>query len=87
MKLANGSEALVAAVYDLTLAQYGLDRGLGGDNVARTFDDDVPYIPAWQEKITGVPRAQIIAVARQFAENADKAHGDHLLTHPVGAGG
>ena len=29
-----------------------------------------PYTPAWQEAITGVPRAQLITVARQFAENA-----------------
>ncbi|MCC8995192.1 MAG: nitrate reductase subunit alpha [Candidatus Contendobacter sp.] len=79
VKLANGSEALVATVYDLTLAQYGLDRGLGGDNVAKTYDDDVPYTPAWQEKITGVPRAQIITVARQFAENADKTHGKSMI--------
>ncbi len=79
VKLANGSEALVATVYDLTLAQYGLDRGLGGGNVAKTYDDDVPYTPAWQEKITGVPRAQIITVARQFAENADKTHGKSMI--------
>jgi hypothetical protein len=37
IKLADGSEALVATVYDLTLAQYGLDRGLGGANVAKTY--------------------------------------------------
>ncbi len=79
VKLANGSQALVATVYDLTLAQYGLDRGLGGDNVAKTYDDDVPYTPAWQEKVTGVPRAQIITVARQFAENADKTHGKSMI--------
>ncbi len=77
--LADGSEALVATVYDLTLANYGLDRGLGGANVASSFDDDVPYTPAWQEKITGVPRAQIIAVARQFAENADRTHGRSMV--------
>jgi len=79
VKRADGSEALVATVYDLTLAQYGLDRGLGGDNVAKTYDDDVPYTPAWQEKITGTPREQIITVARQFAENADKTHGKSMV--------
>ncbi|NMQ19089.1 nitrate reductase subunit alpha [Candidatus Competibacter phosphatis] len=79
VKLADGSEALVATVYDLTLAQYGLDRGLGGGNVAKTYDDDVPYTPAWQEKITGTPREQIITVARQFAENADKTHGKSMI--------
>jgi nitrate reductase alpha subunit len=69
----------VATVYDLFVANYGLDRGLGGGNVARSFDDDVPYTPAWQEKITGVKREQVIAVARQFAENAHKTHGKSMV--------
>src|SRR3546814_19502274 len=50
-------EAVVATVYDLFLANYGLDLGLGGDNVAHSYDDDVPYTPAWQERITGVKRS------------------------------
>ena len=45
------------------------------------FDDDTPYTPAWQERITGTPRAQVITVARQFAENARQdprpLDGDH----------
>ena len=49
-------EALVATVFDLLCANYGLDRGLGGDNVASDYDDDEPYTPAWAEHITGVPR-------------------------------
>ena len=43
----------VATVFDLQAANYGIDRGLGGDNVAASFDDDQPYTPAWQERITG----------------------------------
>jgi nitrate reductase alpha subunit len=35
----------------------------------------VPYTPAWAEKITGVPRDQIIQVAREFATNAEKTNG------------
>ncbi|WP_251274243.1 hypothetical protein, partial [Enterobacter hormaechei] len=31
---ADGGETLVATVYDLLLAQYGVDRGFGGGNVA-----------------------------------------------------
>lgn len=50
IRLADGTDALVATVYDLQMANYGLDRGLGGGNVASSFDDDVPYTPAWQEK-------------------------------------
>jgi nitrate reductase / nitrite oxidoreductase, alpha subunit len=77
--LANGKEALVATVFDLLCANYGIDRGFGGGNVAQSFDDDVPYTPAWQERITGVPRDKIIAVARQFADNAHKTHGRSMV--------
>jgi nitrate reductase alpha subunit len=65
-------EVLVATVYDLFLANYGIDRGFGGANVAKSFDENEPYTPAWAERITGVPRDQIITVAREFARNAEK---------------
>ncbi|WP_366553025.1 nitrate reductase subunit alpha [Aquibaculum sediminis] len=74
----------VATVFDLFCANYGLDRGLGGAHVAKSFDEDVPYTPAWQEKITGVPRAQVIATAREFAQNADKTEGRSMVI--LGAG-
>jgi nitrate reductase / nitrite oxidoreductase, alpha subunit len=77
--LADGSEALVATVYDLTLGNYGVDNGLDCPNTAKSLDDDAPYTPAWQEKITGVPRAQIIKIAREFATNADKTHGRSMI--------
>jgi nitrate reductase / nitrite oxidoreductase, alpha subunit len=79
LALAGGEEALVATVFDLLCANYGLERGFGGGNVARNFDEDVPYTPAWQERITGVPRDRIIAVARQFAENAHKTGGKSMV--------
>ncbi len=82
--LADGTKAHVATVFDLMIANYGIDRGLGGGNVAASFDDDVPYTPAWQEKITGVPRQQVIVVARQFAENAHKTKGKSMVI--LGAG-
>jgi nitrate reductase / nitrite oxidoreductase, alpha subunit len=63
---------LVASVYDLLLAQYGV-------GAAQSYDEDVPYTPAWQEKITGVPRADVVSVARQFADNADKTHGKSMV--------
>ncbi|MGE0660247.1 MAG: nitrate reductase subunit alpha [Reyranellaceae bacterium] len=72
-------EARVATVFDLLCANYGIDRGLGGENVAASFDDDVPYTPAWQERITGVPRAHVIEVARAFADNADKTRGRSMV--------
>ena len=78
VKLADG-EARVATVFDLFAANYGVDRGFGGKNVAKSYDDDEPYTPAWAEKITGVPRDQIIAVAREFAQNAEKTNGRSMV--------
>jgi nitrate reductase alpha subunit len=72
-------EVLVATVFDLQAANYGVARGLPGELAAAGYDDDTPYTPAWQERITGVPRDQVIAVARQFAENADKTHGRSMV--------
>ncbi len=72
-------EALVATVFDLQVANYGVARGLPGELAATSFDDDTPYTPAWQERITGTPRAQLITVARQFAENAHKTHGKSMV--------
>ncbi|MGS4945266.1 nitrate reductase subunit alpha [Meridianimarinicoccus sp. RP-17] len=82
--LADGQEVLVATVFDLFCANYGLDRGLGGDWVSKDFNDDSPYTPAWAEKITGVDREKIIAVAREFAGNAEKTHGKSMVI--LGAG-
>ncbi len=78
LKLADG-ETLVATVHDLLLANYGVDRGFGGDNVAASLDEDVPYTPAWAETITGVPRDRIIQVAREFATNAEKTKGRSMV--------
>jgi nitrate reductase alpha subunit len=70
-------EALVATVFDLQAAQYGVDRQLGSG--ASNYDVDAPYTPAWAESITGVARGEIVALARQFAENADKTHGKSMV--------
>ena len=69
--LGGGREATVATVFDLQAAQYGVP--------AKSYDEDAPYTPAWQEKITGVPREQVIAVARQFADNAEKTEGRSMV--------
>ncbi len=72
-------EALVATVFDLQAANLGVARGLPGENAAQNYDENTPYTPAWQEKITGVPRQQLLTVARQFAENADKTQGKSMV--------
>jgi len=84
MTLADGREVLVATVFDLMCANYGLDRGFGGENVAQSYDDDVPFTPAWAERITGVRRDKIIQVAREFADNAEKTNGKSMVI--IGAG-
>ena len=84
LQLADGSEARVTSVYDLTLANYGLDRGLDDANCAQNYDEIKAYSPAWAEQITGVSRQNIIRIAREFAENAEKTHGRSMII--VGAG-
>ena len=80
VKTADGNDVKVATVYDLLMANYAIDRGLGGANVASDYNDaSVPFTPAWQEKITGVSREKIIQVAREFADNADKTHGKSMV--------
>ena len=84
MKLADGTTAKVACVYDLLMANYGIDQGFGGDHLAKDYDDPEPYSPAWAEAITSVSRDQIIATARGFATNAEKTNGKSMII--IGAG-
>jgi len=85
VKLAGGQKALVASVFDLQVAQYGIDRGLGGANVAQSYADaNVAYTPAWAEKVTGVKAADIERTGREFAYNASKTHGKSMVI--MGAG-
>ncbi len=73
---------LVATVFDLQAAQYGINRGLGSG--ASSYDDNAAYTPAWAESITGVARERIITVAREFAANADQTRGRSMVI--IGAG-
>jgi nitrate reductase alpha subunit len=82
LALADG-EGVVASVFDLLCAHYGLDRGLGGP-CARSYSDNQPYTPAWQEPITGVAAAKALEVARGFAANAEKTNGRSMVI--IGAG-
>ncbi len=72
-------ETLVACVYDLFLANYGVDQGFGGAHMPATYDEVEPYSPAWAEAITSVPKDQIIAVARGFASNAEQTDGKSMV--------
>ncbi|NKE43807.1 nitrate reductase subunit alpha [Roseomonas frigidaquae] len=75
--MADGSTRLATTVYDLFLANYGVERGFGDG--ADSFDEDAPYTPAWAEKVCGVPRGHIIATAREFAGNAEKTQGRSMV--------
>ena len=75
---------LYCTVFDLMIANYGISRGFDDKNAASRYDQDLPYTPAWQEQITGVPASQIISIARQFAENAEKTRGKSMII--IGAG-
>jgi nitrate reductase alpha subunit len=79
----DGSEILVATVYDLLMAQYGVRRDLPGDYPAG-YDDDGPYTPAWQEKYTGVSRADVLKFAREWGRTAEHTGGK--CTVIIGAG-
>ncbi len=80
LTLANGEAVLVASVFDLQIAQYGIDRGLGGDHVASSYDDaTVAYTPAWAQKVTGVKAADIERTGREFTDNAARTRGKSMI--------
>lgn len=84
LTLADGSRCPVVSVYDLVLANYGLDRGLSDAHSAQDYSEVKAYTPAWAEQITGVPRRHIEQIAREFADTAHKTHGRSMII--LGAG-
>jgi len=78
-------DRLVTTVFDLALAQYGVERaGLPGEWPTGYDDAATPYTPAWQEGITGVDAGRCAAVAREFADNAERTQGRSMIV--MGAG-
>ncbi|MCB0416155.1 MAG: nitrate reductase subunit alpha [Bdellovibrionaceae bacterium] len=74
----------VATVYDLLMAQYGVNRGLEG-NYPTSYDDaDCPFTPAWQESISGISKETVIQFSREWATTADKTRGKCSII--IGAG-
>ena len=82
--MANGEVALVTTVFDLTMANYGVEHGLNDPACAKDYFEDKPYTPAWQQKHTGVKPELVIQVAREFAQNAHDTEGRSMVI--VGAG-
>ena len=78
-------DRLVTTVFDLVMAHYGVGRlGLPGNWPSGYDDAEVPYTPAWQEKITSVPASACARVAREFAHNAEVSGGRSMIA--MGAG-
>ena len=80
-------EIRVTTVFDLMAAHLGVRRQGAPEAPAdypSDYDDPRPYTPAWQEAITGVPRADAIRVAREFADNAEQTRGKSMIF--LGAG-
>ena len=78
---------IVTTVFDLLAAHLGVRRRETDAHAAdypSGYDDPQAYTPAWQEAITGVPAADAIRVAREFAENAEKTRGKSMIF--LGAG-
>jgi len=81
---ADGSTALIATVYDLLMAQYGVPRGLPGAYPEDYNDEAAPYTPAWTEKFTGMGRDVVVRFAREWASTAQHTNGK--CTVIIGAG-
>ncbi|MGK0217677.1 MAG: nitrate reductase alpha subunit [Planctomycetota bacterium] len=80
----NGEMVEVATVYDILMAQYGIDRGLSGDYPTDYNDAEGAYTPAWAERYTGLDRETQIRFAREWASTAAATGGK--CTVIIGAG-
>ncbi|MBT3530456.1 MAG: nitrate reductase subunit alpha [Gammaproteobacteria bacterium] len=81
---ADGEKIKVTTVYDLTMAQYGVNRGLSGDYPEDYTDKDAAYTPAWQEIFTGVDSKSVLQFAREWAGTAEITEGKCMII--IGAG-
>ena len=79
-----GGPVLVTTVHDLMFAQHGVARGLEGDYPASYDDEGAAFTPAWQERFTGIGRAEVIRFAREWASTAERTRGKCSVI--IGAG-
>ncbi len=80
----DGETVLVATVYDILMAQYGVGRGVGEGYPEDYNDEDAAYTPAWSEKYTGLSRDTLIKFAREWGVTAEKTNGKCTII--IGAG-
>lgn len=84
LKTKDGETVQVTTIYDLLMAQYGVNRGLAGDYPVDYDDEDAPFTPAWSEKYTGIARDVLIRFAREWGTTAE--HTEGKCTILIGAG-
>ncbi|HQX51250.1 MAG TPA: molybdopterin-dependent oxidoreductase, partial [Planctomycetaceae bacterium] len=84
LKTKDGETVQVTTIYDLLMAQYGVNRGLSGDYPADYNDEGAPFTPAWSEKYTGIARDVLIRFAREWGTTA--VHTEGKCTILIGAG-
>ncbi len=82
LTLADGRQVKVTTVFDVLMAQYGINRGI--DDALAEYQGALPNTPEWQTTITGVPAEHVTRIAREFAFTADKTHGRAMVI--LGAG-
>ncbi|MBX7202171.1 MAG: nitrate reductase subunit alpha [Bacteroidia bacterium] len=75
----DGQKVPVATIYDLTMGQYGVGRGLAGEYPASYDDDKQAYTPAWQEIFTGIGRNTVIKFAHEWADTAEITKGKCMV--------
>lgn len=71
----DGGKIPVATIYDVTMGQYGVGRGLDGEYPSNYDDKEQAYTPAWQEIFTGIGKKTVIKFAREWASTAEKTEG------------
>lgn len=79
-----GGPVWVTTVFELMLAQYGVNRGFAGEWPKSYDEDGMPYTPAWQERFTGIKGSVALRFARQWATTAEKTEGKCSII--IGAG-
>ncbi len=84
LKTTDGEEVQVTTVYDLMMAQYGVNRDLEGDYATDYNDENSPFTPAWSEKYTGRGREDVIRFAREWGQTAELTEGKCTII--IGAG-
>lgn len=84
IETSDGKKVPVTTIYDLTMGQYGVGRGLDGEYPQNYDDKEQAYTPAWQEVFTGIGKDTVLQFAREWAGTAEKTNGKCMVI--TGAG-